>query len=125
MDTLFDVKFNDVYEISRIFEVHVSSITGVAAEFTVTFQDGKRLIFSSPKYLEIVKMFYYAQIRLENEYEMDNNSSASSSNSSAKDKQQKERNKLLCHLLLVSLIGLFDENKKMKNSSYNLSLIHI
>ncbi|QID87911.1 Ras GTPase activating protein ira2 [Saccharomyces pastorianus] len=120
MDTLFDVKFNDVYEISRIFEVHVSSVTGVAAEFTVTFQDGKRLIFSSPKYLEIVKMFYYAQIRLENEYEMDNNSSASSSKSSAKDKEQKERNKLLCHLLLVSLIGLFDENKKMKNSSYNL-----
>lgn len=74
MGTLFDVKFNDVYEISRIFEVHVSSITGVAAEFTVTFQDERRLIFSSPKYLEIVKMFYYAQIRLESEYEMDNNS---------------------------------------------------
>ncbi|CAI4776024.1 BDM_1a_G0048530.mRNA.1.CDS.1 [Saccharomyces cerevisiae] len=120
MGTLFDVKFNDVYEISRIFEVHVSSITGVAAEFTVTFQDERRLIFSSPKYLEIVKMFYYAQIRLESEYEMDNNSSTSSPNSNNKDKQQKERTKLLCHLLLVSLIGLFDESKKMKNSSYNL-----
>ncbi|EJS41849.1 ira2p [Saccharomyces arboricola H-6] len=117
MDTLFDVKFNDVYEISRIYEVHVSSITGVAAEFTVTFQDGKRLIFSSPKYLEIVKMFYYAQIRLESEYEMD---TGPSSNSNIKNKQQKERTKLLCHFLLVSLIGLFDESKKMKNNAYNL-----
>lgn len=126
INSLVSIKFNDVYDISQISAVHVSSSTGIMKEFTVIFIDGKKLVFSSTKYLEIVKMFSHAQSRLENEY---NIASATNNNirhggeilSLEKEAESlSENKKIVCHILLVSLVGLFDDDNLVKNFSYNL-----
>ncbi|KAL3229776.1 Inhibitory regulator protein IRA2 [Nakaseomyces bracarensis] len=124
INSLVSIRFNDVYDINQLSSIHVSSTTGIMKEFTVAFLNGERLIFSSSKYLEIVKMFSSAQSRLENEYII--NSSAVSINSKValtieREKENLSDNKkIVCHILLISLVGLFDEDNLVKNYSYNL-----
>lgn len=120
LHSLFDVKFNDVFELSSITAVHVSSITNSTKEFTLNFNDETKLIFSSPKYLEIIKMFYYAQARIENEFNDSDFDSSIISTSSEKSNQVTENNEIIGHLLLVVIIGLYDEDDIVKNSAYNL-----
>lgn len=120
-ESLVDLKFNDVYEIGNVTSVNVSSTTGVSSEFTVNLEGSKTLIFCSSKYLEIVKMFYYAVDRIEDEYGPGN--SASPIGVSIPDiskRESDERRKTICHLFLVILVGLFNEDDTVKNISYNL-----
>lgn len=111
----FKVNFNEVYEVIDIESVYVSSNTNSNTEFTVTFYNGRELIFSSTKYLEIVKMFYYAQSKSQsenyNQYELVQTASTNST---------KEKNEIICHFCLIILVGLFDENDAVKYISYNL-----
>ncbi|CCD23317.1 Ras GTPase activating protein IRA2 NDAI_0B02820 [Naumovozyma dairenensis CBS 421] len=116
----FDVKFNQVFRISEISSVHVSSTTGASNEFTVNFVDGASLIFYSQKYLEIVKMFYYAQMRLSNEYGENLYEPIGEIKSTEEDKQIRDNYELIGHLILVILVGLYDDDDIVKNNAYNL-----
>ncbi|SMN19557.1 similar to Saccharomyces cerevisiae YBR140C IRA1 GTPase-activating protein that negatively regulates RAS by converting it from the GTP-to the GDP-bound inactive form [Maudiozyma saulgeensis] len=120
VDKVFEVKFNNVYEITDIDTIHVTTHTYSPTEFTIEFFDGDRLILSTSKYLEIVKMFYYAQSKLqsENYNQLDLVSASNSSNST--DKGNKERNEIISHLCLIILVGLFNEDDTVKHISYNL-----
>ncbi|EJS44753.1 ira1p [Saccharomyces arboricola H-6] len=124
VERLFSVKFNDVYKISDLVSVDVSNTTGVSSEFTLSLGDEGKLIFCSPKYLEIVKMFYYAQLKMEEEFGTDfsNDISFSSSSSAvnASDCKVKEVGEIVSHLSLVIIVGLFNEDDLVKNISYNL-----
>lgn len=111
--------FNQVYDISQISAVHISSFTKVSTEFTLTFNDESFLIFSSPKYLEIIKMFHYTQARLENEY-LDSKNLFYDVSNTQRIVQEEEHRKRVCYYLLMSLFGLFDEDKAVKNYAYNL-----
>lgn len=124
INSLVSIRFNDVYDINQLSSVHVSSSTGIMKEFTVAFLNGERLIFSSSKYLEIVKMFSSAQSRLENEYIINSTTISTHSRTTITLEREKEKlsdnKKIVCHILLVSMVGLFDEDNLVKNSSYNL-----
>lgn len=123
-DSLFDLKFNDVYEIGNVTSVNVSSSTGVPSEFTVSMNDSKTLIFCSSKYLEIVKMFYYALDRIEDEYGTEIPSpGVVATTSDINEREAKERHHIICHLLLVVLVGLFNDDATVRSVSYNLMAV--
>ncbi|CDF87615.1 BN860_10462g1_1 [Zygosaccharomyces bailii CLIB 213] len=120
-DHLVDLKFNDVFQINHVSSVGISASTGVPSEFTVGLEGGRTLIFSSAKYLEIIKMFYYALARIEDEYgviHMD--SSFETGNNDSNKNEYEQRLKTVCHLLLIVVVGLFNEDDVVKNVSYNL-----
>ncbi|SGZ39967.1 uncharacterized protein HGUI_02167 [Hanseniaspora guilliermondii] len=56
---------NSMYYMTDVEEVKASSVTGVPCEFTIQFKNGFRLILSSPKYLEILKIILYAKDKLD------------------------------------------------------------
>lgn len=120
IDKQFEVKFNNVYEVTDIEIVHVTSHTNSDTEFTIEFFDGERLIMSTTKYLEIVKMFYYVQSKLqsENYNQMDVVDTINTTKSG--DESRRERNETVCHLCLIILVGLFNEDDTVKHISYNL-----
>ncbi|CCK72560.1 GTPase-activating protein IRA1 KNAG_0K01960 [Huiozyma naganishii CBS 8797] len=114
----FDVMLNDVFSFYDVLSVAASNVTGDENEFTVNFYDDTRLIFSSPKHLEIVKMFYYAESKLETEfYDTD---ITYSQTQDKKKKQIDNRNEIIGHLCLVFIVGLFNEDDTVKNISFNL-----
>ncbi|GAV47238.1 hypothetical protein ZYGR_0H00790 [Zygosaccharomyces rouxii] len=120
-DHLVDMKFNEVFQINNVSSVNITSNTGVTSEFTVSLEGGRILIFSSPKYLEIVKMFYYALAKIDDEYGMVSLASDAEDTVTDTDKDEHEqRCKTVCHLLLIIMVGLFSEDETVKNVSYNL-----
>ena len=56
---------NTMYYMADVEEVKTSSETGVPSEFTIQFKSGFKLILSSPKYLEILKIILYAKNKLD------------------------------------------------------------
>ncbi|GAV52250.1 hypothetical protein ZYGR_0AG02410 [Zygosaccharomyces rouxii] len=120
-DHLVDLKFNDVFQINNVSSVNITSYTGVASEFTVHLEGGRTLIFSSPKYLEIVKMFYYTLAKIDDEYGMVSLASDSEETVTDTNKDEYEqRCKTVCHLLLIIMVGLYSEDDTVKSVSYNL-----
>lgn len=121
-DHLVDLKSNNVYQINNVSSVNVTSYTGVSTEFTVSFEGGRSLTFSSPKYLEIVKMFYYALAKIDDEYGVVNVPSALENNEDNSNKDENEqKRKTVCHLILIIIIGIYNEDDTVKNVAYNLS----
>lgn len=109
------VLLNDVFSLIDISVVNVSNVTGRQNEFTVSFFDGNRLIFSNNKYLEIIKMFYYAESKVDN-----NCSVINSEMIEKRNKNKTNRDEIIAHLCLVILVGLFSDDESIKNISYNL-----
>lgn len=109
------VLLNDVFNLVDISSVNVSNITGRKDEFSINFFDGSRLIFSNPKYLEIIKMFYGAESKVESEYSV-----LSTEALEKKNNYDTNRDEIVAHLCLVILVGLFSEDESIKNISYNL-----
>lgn len=116
------VKVNEVRELVNISSVSVSSTTTSKMEFTIKMNDCETFIFSSSKYLEIVKIFHYAIAREEtsmlngpptlvtsqhNELNTDLNSNT-------------EYNDIICNLILVMVVSLFHPDNVVKSLSYNL-----
>ncbi|EDO16305.1 hypothetical protein Kpol_1053p43 [Vanderwaltozyma polyspora DSM 70294] len=117
-DTGFDIKFNYVYSISQVANVLVSYTKGMPNEFMVTFTDGKKLIFTSPKYLEIVKMFSYALAKIQDDIGISNMlSPITKTKNKTTIGNEKET---LSHIILVVLAGLFHNDDVVKNIAYNL-----
>lgn len=115
---MVSLKYNYVFRISQISSVNVSLQTGVKSEFTVHYDNGKSLIFSSPKYLEIVKMFYYALAKTEDEYDADEMNLIKSN---ITDEQEVIENKeTLTQILLIVFSGFFVHDEAIKIVSYNL-----
>jgi len=119
LNEIVDVKINEVYKVADVVLTDVSSITGVTGEFTINLTSGKRLIFCSTKFLEIMKMFEYAKSREEFEYVPDETIVAPID---VQDFAQHsdERNDMIGHLLLVTIVGLFTPDDVVKSHSYNL-----
>lgn len=113
----FYLKFNNVYSMLQVTDVSVSFTKNIPTEFMVRFNDGQSLIFSSPKYLEIVKMFSYALAKIEDN--LDYNATSSLSNIRNKKYFDNEK-ETLAHILLIVLVGLFNKDDIVKNISYNL-----
>ena len=106
---------NDVYEIAEVASTSVSRITGVSSEFCFELRNRKRLIMSSPKYLEILKMFYYSQAKILEEF----NDNEYSDISSRHSKEAIKTADIVSHLLLVALVGLGGDDE-IRVVSYNL-----
>ncbi|CCH61653.1 hypothetical protein TBLA_0F01100 [Henningerozyma blattae CBS 6284] len=116
---LISLRYNDIYKISQISSVNVSLNTGVKSEFTVQCDNDTKLIFSSPKYLEIVKMFYYALAKTEEEYEIDESTVLTALNIT--DEQEVIENKeTLAQIILIIFGGFFIHDDVIKIVSYNL-----
>lgn len=121
LNQILNIPFNDVYEIVDLATVGVSSITGLPNEFTINFINGKRLVLVSKKYLEIVKMFNYAQLKIEDEYGTESQNRELTS--THEESYVKESQEIICHLSLVILNGLFNDDNEVKNISYNLLVV--
>ncbi|CCF57120.1 hypothetical protein KAFR_0C01250 [Kazachstania africana CBS 2517] len=119
LEQRIDLKINEVFEISEILSVNVSSFTGASGEFVVNLTDQRKLIFCCPKYLEIVKMFHHAKAREENEYTSEE-VVLSQTIKGRMSFGSLHNNELVGHLLLVMAVGLFSTDKEVKNLSYNL-----
>lgn len=120
-DHLVDLKFNDVFQIQNVSSVNITSYTGVSSEFTVNLEDGRSLIFSSPKYLEIVKMFYYTLAKVDDEYGTVSLTSDSKENATDGNiAEHEERCKTVSRVLLIIMVGLYSEDDVVKSVSYNL-----
>lgn len=117
-DNLVSLKLNDVYEIGDVTSVEVTSTTGVYSEFTVHMNDSRSLILCSSKYLEIVKMFYYALDRIEEEFGIETTSLAMKHD--VDETELKERYEIISHLLLVDWVGLVSDDEVIRAVSYNL-----
>ena len=59
--------FNDIYFIKNMVSASASNTIGIPYEFTISFKDGTNLILSTHKYLEILKLLYYATTKLKEE----------------------------------------------------------
>ncbi|SCU84295.1 LAMI_0C06964g1_1 [Lachancea mirantina] len=117
IDDVVSVKFNNVYEIADLESTVVSFETGVSSEFTINFFNSPKMIFCSSKYLEIIKIFYYAQARIEEEYE-DGFGMMAPNNDTQND--ESETREILGHLLLVVYAGFCSGDEDVKAVSYNL-----
>ena len=113
---MISIKPNYVYEIADVISTSVSRITGVSSEFCIELKDRKRLIMSSPKYLEILKMFYYAQAKIIEEF---NDNEYTTDNISKHSKEVIKMADIVSHLLLVALVGLGGDSE-IRAVSYNL-----
>ena len=122
IDKPFDVKLNDVYEMSNLASIQVSHTTNSPTEFTLTFLDGNRLILSSSKYLEITKMFTHALAALDSDYSLQGGRLVRNADLPMDQitKKSRERCSTICHLLLVALSGLFYEDDVINSLSFNL-----
>lgn len=117
-DKLLDIKFNDVYEIGKVTSVDITSTTGVKNEFTVNLTGSRTLVFSSSKYLEIVKLFYYALDRIEEEYV--NEDQAPATKHDVNERENLERYDILCHIFLNVWVGLCGDDDVIRSVAYNL-----
>ncbi|CCK72454.1 Ras GTPase activating protein IRA2 KNAG_0K00890 [Huiozyma naganishii CBS 8797] len=121
LNKLVTVKINEVHEIYEVVSAEVSHYSGVHGEFTVTLNDGTRMIFCNPKYLEIVKMFHYAKAREETGFNDDETQPTMNTSTIAWDiPDSREQRELTTHLLLVMMVGMFHKEDTVKNLSYNL-----
>ncbi|SCU90650.1 LADA_0F05556g1_1 [Lachancea dasiensis] len=116
IDEVVELRFNAVYEVGGIVATVVSFETGVPSEFTINFDNATKLVFCSSKYLEIIRIFYYAQAKIEEEYE--NSDFENEKQNSQSD--EKELNEILGSLLLVIYAGFCSDNDEVKNISYNV-----
>ena len=119
LDEMIDVKINDVYRVSNVATSGISTITGVAGEFSLNLSNNKSLIFCSPKHLEIMKMFDYAKSRDDFEYA---NEDVNIIGNGVQDLayHSDERNDMIGHLMLVTIVGLFTPDDIVKCHAYNL-----
>ncbi|CUS22629.1 LAQU0S06e02366g1_1 [Lachancea quebecensis] len=118
IDEVVEINFNNVYEVAGVASTTVSFETGVPSEFTINFDDGSKLVFCSSKYLEIIKIFYYAQARIEEEYDSPNSENSKQFHNSHND--EKETHEILGSLLLVIYAGFCSDDENVKNISYNV-----
>ncbi|SCU85403.1 LANO_0C04170g1_1 [Lachancea nothofagi CBS 11611] len=118
IDNVVEINFNNVYEVGRIASTVVSFETGVPSEFTINFDDGTNLVLCSSKYLEIIKIFYYAQARIEEEY--DNANYENPKQTQVYQNEDKEHNDILGSLILVVYAGFCSNDEDVKNISYNV-----
>ncbi|CEP64236.1 RasGAP domain-containing protein LALA0_S10e05600g [Lachancea lanzarotensis] len=118
IDDVVEINFNSVYEVAVVSSTVVSFETGVPSEFTVHFDNGTKLVLCSSKYLEIIKIFYYAQARIEEEY--DGGDVESQKQSEVIQNEEKEHNEILGSLLLVVYAGFCSNDEEVKNVSYNV-----
>lgn len=120
-DKLLDIKFNDVYEMGKVTSVDVTSSTGVKNEFTVNLSGSRTLVFSSSKYLEIVKLFYYALDRIDEEYVSE--IQAPKTKHEANEREDSELYDILSHIFLNVWIGLCDDDDVIRSVAYNLMAV--
>lgn len=120
-DKIVSLKLNDVYEISEITSVELTSTTGVSTEFTVNMNNSRSLILCSSKYLEIVKMFYYALDRIEEEFGVETSSLAMKHD--VDETELKERYDIISHLMLVNWVGFLSDDEVIRAVTYNLLVV--
>ncbi|SCV00612.1 LAME_0G10902g1_1 [Lachancea meyersii CBS 8951] len=118
IDDVVEINYNNVYEVGRITSTIVSFETGVPSEFTINFDDGNKLVLCSSKYLEIIKIFYYVQARIEEDYDSGDFEIQKQNETIQND--EREHNEVLSSLLLVIYAGLCSDNEEVKNISYNI-----
>lgn len=111
------VYLNDVFAIDEIASVGVSDFLTGKNEFGISFYNDSQLIFSSPKYLEVVKILYYSGTKLENDQY---NITPTKFSVVDKPRYLDNMDELVAHLCLVILVNLFGDDDNVKNISYNL-----
>ncbi|KAL6944753.1 hypothetical protein ACO0RG_001500 [Hanseniaspora osmophila] len=117
LEKVYEVYYNDVYEIRDILSAGTSSVTGIPFEFTLQLKTDNTLIMSTQKYLEVLKIFYYAQTKLDEEsmnlgYQVSKESVISKSADSDLD--------ILARALFVTFAGLSSCDDEIKSTSYAL-----
>lgn len=115
-DKVLEIYLNDVFAIDEITSVGVSDFLTGKNEFGISFYNDTQLIFSSPKYLEVVKILYYSGSKLEN----DQYNATTTKHNIDKPRYLDNMDELVAHLCLVILVNLFGDDDNVKNIAYNL-----
>ena len=116
LDKIRILKINATYKIADIISVDVSPNSGPVKRFFVHMTNKRTLIFESPKYLEIVKMFEFVISRQAMEYSEAGALVARGGRPGGKN----DTNDLIGHLILFVMVGLFSDDNLVKNLSYNM-----
>ena len=116
------IKVNEVRELVNISSVHVSSKTASNTEFTIRINDGETFVFSSSKFLEIVKIFHHAIAREEASMLNGSNTLTQFRHDVINNdyNSNTEYNDIICNLILVMVVSLFHPDNAVKSLSYNL-----
>jgi len=118
LENVYEVFYNNVYDIKRIVSAGLSSTTGIPFEFTIQLEGGNTLIMSTQKYQEILKIFYYAQAKLDDDYReggfQDQNKQM------ALNKNMNSQLDMLAHTMFVIFTGLSSCDDEIKSTSYSL-----
>lgn len=114
-DEIVSIKATHVYEISNVASTSVSKYTGVSSEFSIEMKTGEKMLFSSPKYLEILKLFYYSQSKILEELPDESYINTRRSGLTAAT----ETSEMISHFLLIAVVGLCGEDQ-VRSVSYNL-----
>ncbi|AMD22856.1 HHR087Cp [Eremothecium sinecaudum] len=112
-----EIYFNNVFEISEIKSAGISNDRGVPYEFFIQMEDGQNLTFSSPKYLEVLKILHYSQARLEEESKDELPGAILSSQDHDK---KKDITYIIGHILMIIFVGLNSEDEAVEAVGYNL-----
>ena len=116
LDKIHILKVNTAYKVADIISVDVSPNSGPVRRFSVHLTNKRTLIFESPKYLEIVKMFEFVRSRQAMEYSETGALISRGERTGGKN----DTNDLIGHLILVVMVGLFSDDNLVKNLSYNM-----
>ncbi|CCE61164.1 hypothetical protein TPHA_0A00790 [Tetrapisispora phaffii CBS 4417] len=116
--TIMRVKTNQVFEISDVRNVSVSYSQASLNEFTINLINEEILTLTSPKYLEIIKMFSFSIAKSEDDVVIENLSTSSRKENGLTSFEFNLET--ISHIFVVAIVGLFSEDNEVKNNAYNL-----
>ncbi|KAH3901041.1 uncharacterized protein SCODWIG_01065 [Saccharomycodes ludwigii] len=118
-DEVYEFYETDVYEVSDVVSAAMSSTTGVPFEFRVFLSQSEPLVMSTQKHFEILKIFYYTQAKLDEDYR----NGTADDNYLISNRQPEDKAielDLLSRLILVMQAGLSSDDDEVKGIAYNL-----
>lgn len=107
---LKEIRLSDSFKLENISSVAATETTTVPNEMTITFKDGKKIILSSPKFLEIMRLLYFTKIRPLGSVQQ--NSAEAHLKDSVED--------MLGQLFNVIFLGLTSSSHEVRSISFNL-----
>jgi hypothetical protein len=104
------VHLTDVFRLDSIKAVEATETTQVSNEITLTISSGRKIILSSAKYLEIMRLLYFTRNRTSNLVD----------GSTLSERSEKSVEHLLGQLFNVIFLGLTSSSAQIRGISYNL-----
>ncbi|XBW34527.1 hypothetical protein QEN19_000075 [Hanseniaspora menglaensis] len=115
-ENVSECHFNDIYFIKDLATVSVTHTTGIPCEFTLIFNNGKTLILSTQKYLEILKILHYAKNKIIEENKLGEPVTLEVKKENTNDIELE----MVVRIALVALSGFCNKDADVRAKAYSL-----